>query len=39
MKKREKKAKSEPRRIVFYDEKNDEFSTAEIEPKKIDGSY
>ena len=39
MKKREKRIKSEPRRIVFYDEKNDEFSTAEIEPKKIDGLY
>ena len=39
MKKREKRIKSEPRRIVFHDEKNDEFSTAEIEPKKIDGLY
>ena len=34
MKKREKKSKIEPRRIVFHDEKNDEFSTAQIEPKK-----
>lgn len=39
MKKRDKNEKDQPRRIVYRDEKNDEFSTAEIEAKRIDGSY
>ena len=30
---------NEPRRIVYHDEMNDEFSTAKITPRRIDGSY
>lgn len=39
MKKHEKKPKKQPREIVFHDELNDEFSSAVIEAKKIDGNY
>lgn len=39
MKSRKKSESANKRSIVFYDEQNDEFSTAKIEPKKIDGSY
>ncbi len=36
--KNSKKCKKRPL-IIYHDEKNEEFSTAVIEPKKIDGSY
>ncbi len=38
MEKKAKKCKKRPL-IIYHDEKNDEFSTAVIEAKKIDGSY
>lgn len=37
--KKERKKKKERRVIVFHDELQDEFSSAQIEPKRIDGSY
>ncbi len=38
LEKNSKKCKKRPL-IIYHDEKNDEFSTAVIEPRKIDGSY
>lgn len=39
MNEKEKRKKKQPLRIVYHDERNDEFSTAEIEARKIDSSY